>query len=401
LTKVSAALRASTHRSLQPEAMGESRPQAGSAGPPLVEFRGVSKSYDGRHAAVAGLSCAIRQGEFLTFLGPSGSGKTTALMMLAGFETPTAGDILLNGHSLARTPPHRRNMGVVFQNYALFPHMTVEQNVAFALSVRSVTAAEVRQRVARALALVQLSGLELRRPAELSGGQQQRVGVGGGVIFAPHLVLMDEPLGALDKQLREQLQLQIKHLQQQLGVTVIYVTHDQSEALTLSDRIAVFNRGTIQQIDTPREIYERPASLFVAQFVGQNNRLDGRIVSLEGTRCTVRTEAGLIIRAQLIGPGSLGGEVILCIRPMRIVMGSLAQSAQTADTNWFTARVEETVYHGDHAAVLLRLDGGPQLVAHSNGPPDEAPATGDAVRVGWLVQHCRGFSATAGPEALS
>ncbi len=261
---------------------------------PMVEFRRVTKTYDGQVLAVADLDLSIAKGEFVTFLGPSGSGKTTSLMMLAGFEDPTAGDILLAGRSVRRIPPHRRNIGMVFQSYALFPHMSVAENVAFPLSVRGVARTAMAERVAKALSQVRLSGFEDRRPAALSGGQQQRVALARALVFDPDLVLMDEPLGALDKQLREQLQLEIKHLHAVLGVTVVYVTHDQSEALTLSNRIVVFNGGRAQQVGTPSEIYEAPESSFVAQFIGENNRIDGRIAAIDGAYCLVDTPAGRI-----------------------------------------------------------------------------------------------------------
>ena len=255
---------------------GEDRPAVADG---FVHFDRVDKTYDGVSLAVADLTLSIARGEFLTLLGPSGSGKTTALMMLAGFEAPTRGEIRLDGRSLRRVPPHRRNIGVVFQNYALFPHMTVAENLAFPLSVRSFGRAEVRERVERALGLVRLRGYQSRRPAELSGGQQQRVALARALIFDPVLVLMDEPLGALDKQLREELQVEIKHIQKNLGVTVAYVTHDQSEALTMSDRVAVFNRGRVEQLAPPLELYERPQNAFVAQFIGESSRLSG-VVSI-------------------------------------------------------------------------------------------------------------------------
>ncbi|VFT47531.1 ABC transporter ATP-binding protein [Pseudomonas aeruginosa] len=209
----------------------------------LVSFRGVQKSYDGETLIVKDLNLDIRKGEFLTLLGPSGSGKTTSLMMLAGFETPTAGEILLAGRSINNVPPHKRDIGMVFQNYALFPHMTVAENLAFPLSVRGMSKTDVKERVKRALSMVQLDAFAGRYPAQLSGGQQQRVALARALVFEPQLVLMDEPLGALDKQLREHMQMEIKHLHQRLGVTVVYVTHDQGEALTMSDRVAVFHQG--------------------------------------------------------------------------------------------------------------------------------------------------------------
>ena len=219
----------------------------------IVRLQGIGKTYDGSTRVVDDLDLDIERGEFLTLLGPSGSGKTTTLMMLAGFETPTSGEILLDGKPLAHLPPYKRQIGMVFQNYALFPHMSVAENIAFPLSVRNTGRAEAAGRVERALEMVQLGGFGSRRPAQLSGGQQQRVAVARALVFEPKLVLMDEPLGALDKQLREQMQLEIRRLHQRLGVTMVYVTHDQHEALTMSDRIAVFHRGRIQQLDTPEK----------------------------------------------------------------------------------------------------------------------------------------------------
>ena len=246
----------------------------------LVSFRRVEKTYDGRVNVVQSLDLDIQRGEFLTLLGPSGSGKTTTLMMLAGFEVPTGGEILLDGRSLASVPAHKRSMGMVFQNYALFPHMTVADNLAYPLRRRGMPKPEIAAAVQRAIAMVKLTGLEQRYPAQLSGGQQQRVAVARALIFQPALVLMDEPLGALDKNLREQMQLELKHLHAQLGATIVYVTHDQSEALTMSNRVAVFHEGIIQQLASPEEIYERPLNSFVANFIGENNALPGRI---EGT----------------------------------------------------------------------------------------------------------------------
>lgn len=352
----------------------------------FVEFRSVSKTYDGRTMAVDGLNLAIGKGEFLTLLGPSGSGKTTALMMLAGFETPTSGEILLAGRSLARLPPHRRNMGVVFQSYALFPHMTVAENIAFPLTVRRLPSAQVRERVERALQLVQLSGFGDRRPAELSGGQQQRVALARAIIFDPDVILMDEPLGALDKQLREQLQLEIKHIQQQLGVTVVYVTHDQSEALTMSDRIAVFDRGRIRQLASPREIYEEPANDFVAQFVGQNNRLEGTIAAVESEHCTVRMQGDLIVRARLAGTAAPGDRVSVCVRPERILL-----EPQPDVPNVFDARVEDLIYHGDHVRVRLALKGGSSVMLKADRSAADGLFIGTAVTIGWLVDSCRAF----------
>ncbi len=248
----------------------------------FVRFDRVQKSYDGETLVVKDLNLAIGKGEFLTMLGPSGSGKTTCLMMLAGFETATHGDIVLGGVGINKIPPHKRGIGMVFQNYALFPHMTVGENLAFPLEVRKLSKSEVEQKVTHALDMVQMGAFAGRRPAQLSGGQQQRIALARALVFDAELVLMDEPLGALDKQLREQMQYEIKRIHETLGITVVYVTHDQSEALTMSDRIAVFNDGVIQQLATPEDLYERPDNAFVAQFIGENNKLDGLVSANDG-----------------------------------------------------------------------------------------------------------------------
>ncbi len=357
---------------------------------PLVEFVGVHKTYDGERLAVRDLNLAIRQGEFLTLLGPSGSGKTTSLMMLAGFELPTGGDIRLGGKSLSRVPPFRRNMGVVFQNYALFPHLTVTDNLAFPLSVRRLSRSDIRDRVDRALALVQLSGLGERRPAQLSGGQQQRVALARALIFDPDVVLMDEPLGSLDKQLREHLQIEIKHIQKKLGLTVVYVTHDQSEALTMSDRIAVFNYGSVQQLATPEELYEQPQNAFVAQFIGESNRLVGTILAVEGGRCTVEIDGGLILDALPVTIGPVGTRTTLSIRPERVLL----RPANGVCENMVAAHIEELIYHGDHRRIRLQLASGNDfLIKVPNAQNQELLAPGDAIHVGWRTRDCRALDA--------
>ena len=230
----------------------------------FVKFENVQKSYDGEVLVVKDLNLEIPKGEFLTMLGPSGSGKTTCLMMLAGFETATHGIISLDGNPINNIPPHKRGIGMVFQNYALFPHMTVYENLSFPLEVRKLSKTVREEKIKRALDMVQMREFGNRRPAQLSGGQQQRIALARSLVFEPDLVLMDEPLGALDKQLREHMQYEIKHLHERLGVTVVYVTHDQSEALTMSDRVAVFNDGVIQQLASPPDLYEQPENAFVA-----------------------------------------------------------------------------------------------------------------------------------------
>ena len=255
--------------------------------PALVRFSGIQKTYDGEHLVVKNLDLDIRKGEFVTLLGPSGSGKTTTLMMLAGFEVPTQGEIYLADRPIKNVPPHKRDIGMVFQNYALFPHLTIAENIAFPLSVRNTNKAEAQERVRAALRMIKMETLAQRRPGQLSGGQQQRVALARALVFNPQLVLMDEPLGALDKRLREQMQLEIKQLHETMGITVVYVTHDQSEALTMSDRIAVFNDGIVQQIDRPDALYEHPVNSFVAHFIGENNVLSGTVETVEKQYCRV------------------------------------------------------------------------------------------------------------------
>ena len=285
----------------------------------FIVFDAVRKSYDGENYVVRGLDLSVAQGEFLTLLGPSGSGKTTTLMMLAGFEEPTSGTITLDGKRIERVPPHRRNIGVVFQNYALFPHMTVARNIAFPLQMRRMSGAEVEKRVARALDMVRMADFGERRPAQLSGGQQQRIALARALVFEPKLVLMDEPLGALDKQLREHMQLEIKHLHARLGINIVYVTHDQGEALTMSDRVGVFNDGILQQVAPPDELYEAPANKFVAQFIGENNAISGQVRELSSAgRCVLATEDGSIIQAKVSDGLAVGMPATLALRPERL-----------------------------------------------------------------------------------
>src|SRR5687767_12691206 len=296
------------------------------SGSAFVNFIDVQKSYDGETLVVKDLNLAIRRGEFLTLLGPSGSGKTTTLMMLAGFEVPTHGRIELDGQQINDLAPHKRDIGMVFQNYALFPHMTVEENLAFPLAVRRLPKAEIDKKIERALAMVQLTQMRKRRPAQLSGGQQQRVALSRALVFDPKLVLMDEPLGALDKQLREHMQLEIKHLHRSLGVTVVYVTHDQGEALTMSDRIAVFHEGAIDQLAAPDDLYDRPETAFVAQFIGENNKLAGTVETLGGGQCTVAVDGGFSVLATPVGAGGQGARATLSIRPERVRLSPGAEA---------------------------------------------------------------------------
>lgn len=355
----------------------------------LVSFQNVQKTYDGETLVVKDLDLHIRRGEFLTLLGPSGSGKTTTLMMLAGFELPTQGDIRLAGRSLRNVPPHKRDIGMVFQNYALFPHMTVEENVAFPLSVRGVPREERRARARKALAMVRLEEFGGRRPAQLSGGQQQRVALARALVFQPQLVLMDEPLGALDKQLREQMQLEIKHIHENLGVTVVYVTHDQSEALTMSDRIAVFNDGIIQQLDAPEALYERPANSFVAHFIGENNILDGTVADLDGDgACTVHLDGGGSVKARAVNVAGAGARTSLSLRPERVFLAQ-PDAADPPAANRLPAEVRETIYLGDHLRVRLRVAGDDDFTVKIGFHGRRAaPRVGETVHVGFAAEDC-------------
>ncbi|MFZ6862031.1 ABC transporter ATP-binding protein [Undibacterium sp. Ji67W] len=313
----------------------------------LVAFRGVQKTYDGETLVVKQLDFDIRRGEFLTLLGPSGSGKTTCLMMLAGFEFPTAGEIQLDGKLLNKVPPHQRNIGMVFQNYALFPHMTVGQNIAYPLQVRKLNKSLREEKVKRALDMVQMGKFIDRYPAQLSGGQQQRIALARALVFDPKLVLMDEPLGALDKQLREHMQLELKALHQRLGLTFVYVTHDQSEALTMSDRVAVFDQGVIQQLAVVDQLYEFPENQFVASFIGDNNRFTGHIVATNADSATIALPDGSMLKGVNANVASVGQSAIACIRPERIHL----VKTNTPGVNALRARVRDRIYFGDHVRV--------------------------------------------------
>ena len=372
----------------------ENTPAPAAEPAPHVRFANVLKSYDGETVVVRGLNLDIRDGEFLTMLGPSGSGKTTCLMMLAGFETATRGEIYMRDKPINNIPPHKRGMGMVFQNYALFPHMSVRENLLFPLQVRREPEAEAAKKVARAMDMVRLSGFEDRRPGQLSGGQQQRVAVARALVFQPDLVLMDEPLGALDKNLREQMQFELKHIHENVGATFVYVTHDQSEALTMSDRIAVFNDGVIQQLAGPDELYERPCNAFVANFIGENNRLRGRVKESDGDGfCRAEVPEFGEIRARQVNADP-GENTILSIRPERVMV----EPDESMDLpNRFEARVLELIYLGDHIRVRLSLLGDDEFVVkiqNARGRENDKRLrslheVGGKVQVGWRAEDCR------------
>lgn len=358
----------------------------------LVAFRGVKKTYDGENLVVKHLDLDIHKGEFLTLLGPSGSGKTTCLMMLAGFEFPTGGEIRLDGQLLNRVPPHKRNIGMVFQNYALFPHLTVAQNVGYPLQVRGIRGAQRERQVREALAMVHMEAFGDRYPSQLSGGQQQRIALARALVFKPQLVLMDEPLGALDKQLREHMQIELKALHQQLGMTFVYVTHDQNEALTMSDRVAVFDQGVIQQIAPVDALYEAPDNLFVAGFIGDSNRLAGSIAGAAGGLCTLALPGGQAVRGKAIGQPAAGQSATASIRPERMRLVEPGDAAAAA--NRLDGRVAGMIYFGDHVRLQCAFEQQPQFFVKV---PLGTPAlgrieTGDPVTLAFEPEHLRVYA---------
>lgn len=353
----------------------------------FVAFDHVQKSYDGEVFVVKDLNLQIAKGEFVTMLGPSGSGKTTCLMMLAGFEVATHGNILLKGQPINNIPPHKRGIGMVFQNYSLFPHMTVGENLSFPLEVRKIGKSEREAKVKRALEMVQMGGFASRRPSQLSGGQQQRIALARALVFDAELVLMDEPLGALDKQLRERMQYEIKHLHEQLGITVVYVTHDQSEALTMSDRVAVFDDGVIQQLAKPDDLYERPENAFVAQFIGENNKLEGVIRAKEGDNVLVDIDGGMTARALAVNCGEVGERTMLSIRPERV-------SLNADGPNTTEALVQELIYLGDHIRCRMTVSGHDDFIVKvPNASGHKHLVVGEKTNVSWQTEDCRALDA--------
>jgi len=345
----------------------------------FVKFAKVDKSYDGKVLVVKDLNLDIAEGEFITMLGPSGSGKTTCLMMLAGFETPTNGEIYLDRNPISNIPPHKRGIGMVFQNYALFPHMTVYENLAFPLRVRKIPKDEIDKKVDKALSMVSLAGYESRMPGQLSGGQQQRVAVARALVFDPAVVLMDEPLGALDKNLRESMQYEIKHIHESIGVTVVYVTHDQGEALTMSNRIAVFNDGKVQQLSSPDQLYESPVNSFVAKFIGENNTFVGEITDINKDKCKVKLDSGGEIFANPISVKSKGEKTTVSLRPERALINPDGKM-----DNSHKGKIEEVIYHGDHTRVRLNLLGNNEFILKvPNSSANLDIKLGNEINIGW------------------
>ncbi len=342
-----------------------------------IELKGVRRAF-GTVRAVDGVSLSISAGEFFTLLGPSGSGKTTLLHLVAGFYPLDAGEIFRDGQEISNLPPFRRGIGVIFQSYALFPHMTVYENVAFPLWVRKIPRAEIATRVQDALALVQLGEYGQRRISQMSGGQQQRVAFARAVVFGPRLLLMDEPLSALDAKLRKAMRSEIKALQRRLGVTVVYVTHDQDEALALSDRIAVMRSGRVEQVATPSDLYERPASRFVADFVGDANLIDAQVVERDEAGFVLLEAGGHKLRGHCSSAIQPTDRVHLALRPERLMLNPRDPLA-----NMVPGTVMGALYGGDHSVITVDIGEGIRLKVTVDGQQGGLPDAGTPVTVGW------------------
>ena len=339
-----------------------------------IEFRAVTKRF-GALTAVNGVSFQVQKGEFISLLGPSGCGKTTSLRMIAGFEQPDEGEILIGGVDAVGTPPYRRDVNTVFQQYALFPHMTILDNVAYGLKQKGTGKSDRYAQAREALELVQLTGRDKHRPAMLSGGQQQRVALARALVNHPRVLLLDEPLGALDLKLRKEMQIELTRIQQQVGITFIYVTHDQGEALSMSDRIAVMSNGVIEQLDTPSEIYDRPLTAFVADFIGEMNFLDGKITEADGWEFDLDTGNGVVVRGR--GEAVGGRAARVGIRPARL---HIVAAAADGAINAARAVIDTKMYLGDEVQILATLEGGTQMIIREQRA--DADATHDALRPG-------------------
>jgi spermidine/putrescine transport system ATP-binding protein len=357
---------------------------------PAIELAGVYKDYQAhgeRVRAVCPLDLNIAAGEFFSLLGPSGCGKTTTMRMIAGFEEPTGGTVSLDGRDVTRVAPNKRDVNMVFQSYALFPHLNAYQNVAFGLERKKVAKAEIRRRVGEIMEIVSLTGMAKRAPRELSGGQQQRVALARALVNRPRALLLDEPLGALDLKLRQQMQTELKRIQREVGITFVYVTHDQGEALTMSDRIAVMDAGRIDQLGTPREIYERPATRFVAGFIGTSNLLDGRIESMPDGVAVLAYGADDRVLVPASGAMRVGDDLEVSVRPEKI---GLARTAPTGTgVSVLTGVVTEVVYHGTSTNYTVRTSAGPDLVVFDQNAfsAEDLAGAGDRVYLTWSPQH--------------
>jgi spermidine/putrescine transport system ATP-binding protein len=364
-----------------------------SSRPNAVEVKGVTIRYRGV-TALDNVDIAIREGEFFSLLGPSGCGKTTTLSAIGGFLQPDAGDVRIEGRSVRGTPPYRRPVNTVFQSYALFPHMTVAENIGFGPRMAGMPRAEIARRVEDALRLVSLSGMGERRPGQLSGGQQQRVALARALVNRPAVLLLDEPLGALDLKLRKQMQLELSRIQREVGITFVYVTHDQEEAMTMSDRIAVMSHGSVVQIGTPQEIYDRPATLFVADFIGLSNILTGEVLDRVGS---VRLSTGTVIRVPAGAAAQAGSKAAVVVRPDHM---SLSQAAPGGDSNAISGRITKLSFLGTHLQISVAIDAHVEIVVTRPLAPEEQsgplPERGDDVLVTWAVARSFCFSQTEG-----
>jgi spermidine/putrescine transport system ATP-binding protein len=361
----------------------------------MIELRGLTKRF-GDALAADSVTLDIEQGEFFSLLGPSGCGKTTTLRMIAGFEEPSGGTVTLDGEDVTWVSPRRRKVNMVFQDYALFPHMTVSENVAFGLKLSKVPKGELRERVARILAAVRLQGYEDRRPAQLSGGQRQRVALARALVNEPAALLLDEPLGALDLKLRKEMQLELKAIQQRIGTTFVYVTHDQEEALTMSDRIAVMNGGRVEQVDDARTVYDRPATEFVADFIGTSNLLSLRVDRRESGSLTMDLGGGMSIVAP--DPGGARREAIpITVRPEKIGLGTEPGPGWSC----VRGRIAQNVFLGSVTQLVVELQTGESLTVHELNDDDEAArlAPGSEVTVGWALAHSYPVGQAGAPRA--
>lgn len=350
-----------------------------------LKIKGLNKTY-GNFIAVNNVNLTIKKGEFLTLLGGSGSGKTTTLLSVSGFLEPTEGEILLSGESILDTPAHKRNMGVVFQQYSLFPHMTIFENIAFPLKMRKFTKHKIQEKVRNVLKLVELEDFFDRKPSELSGGQQQRVALARALVFEPTILLMDEPLGALDKKLRTQMQLEIMHLHKKLGLTIIYVTHDQEEALVMSDRIAIFNEGNIEQLGTPKELYNYPSSLYVAEFLGSSNIFKGEVVHYNNNNITI--EYGLNNQLTILTTQKFNQSknVLIMVRPEKMEICSNLE--EQPEMNQIKAKIEDFIYLGESYQYILRTDFGETVLVKNqlNSIDEKTYNIDDSVYINWDIQ---------------
>ncbi len=356
-----------------------------------VELHNVFKFFNGE-PAVHGVDLNIRSGEFFSILGPSGCGKTTTLRLIAGFETPSAGKLLIRGQSMAHVPPYRRPVNTVFQSYALFNHLSVWDNIAFGLRLKRLSAAEIQTRVGEVLKLVKMEALRSRFPDQLSGGQQQRVALARALVNRPTVLLLDEPLGALDLKLRKEMQVELSNLHKELGLTFVMVTHDQEEALSLSDRIAVMNQGKIEQIGSPQQIYEQPQTAFIADFIGDTNLFPGRLTAVEGSSLEILTDTKLkiVVQQQEMQPYSSGESVVVSVRPEKITLSLYPASVQA---NCYEGRLKHVMYLGTHVHYVVELLSGECLTVSQSSTAGTLPEAHTPIYASWAATNCLALKA--------